>query len=30
MEYVHIIVEASQLEQACEALDDAGINYEID
>lgn len=29
MEYERIIVEASQLEQACEALDDAGINYEI-
>ena len=29
MEYERIIVEASQLEQACEALDDAGIDYDI-
>lgn len=29
MEYERIIIEASQLGQACEALDDAGIDYEI-
>lgn len=29
MEYERIIIEASQLERACEVLDEAGINYEI-
>lgn len=29
MEHERIIIETSQLEQACEALGGAGINYEI-
>lgn len=29
MEYERIIIEADKLEQACEALDNANIDYEI-
>lgn len=29
MKYGYIIIPANQLKQACEALDDAGIDYDI-